>query len=1357
MKRIQYKLLAILLIAALAPMLITELISLSTAKQAQKQELLNNLESIAVQKQQMIHQLFEQEQSHIEILAKMPQFAQSIENLTESYTLGIGSKAYQDEVATHASTLGNIMNLRAIHNIYVIANNGDIVYSDNKKADFGSNLYSGQYSQSNFAQSIKKAFADGGTHSSKFEAYAGDSGQFSAFIATTISNGANIVGVLAFQITPDKLNAIAKDYTALENTGETIFAKLEENKAVFITPLRFDSDAANKLSINLSSDTALPVREAVQGVNGQGESVDYRGVPILASWRYLPNYNIGMVVKIDQQEAFWHVEQRESIVYLIALLIAIPCLIFFYFVSRRFAQPIISIAESTNAIAKGNLDQQIKVGGKDEIGQLASSINEMSAHINRAFEEEESKRWLQRGIEQLSQTMRGNQISTDLSDNIVSFLSNYLNAKVGSLYIVKEKALELAGGFAFVPHINNQVISFGDGLVGQTAITKRHMTVTDLPEGYTSISSSLGEIVPKNLLIYPIIKEDVVVAVIELGWISDAHPQSLTFLDAISESVGTALGVADSHHQLQVLLDHSQQQMEELQVREEELRAINEEVEHRSKQLAQSQKDLERQSNELKMTNEALEQKTISLESQNAEVEAKNKEIEISKQELELKAEQLEASSKYKSEFLANMSHELRTPLNSMLILSRLLSDNDEGNLDQDQIESAQVINNSGQQLLTLINDILDLSKIEAGKMEVNFEDYNLSTIINELNSQFKPVANEKGIQLLYRIDERVIQNQSFDVQKTQQILKNLLSNAMKFTEVGTVTIDVKMAASNQVFINNQLNGIPVMSISVIDTGIGISAEKSKAIFGAFQQADGSTSRKYGGTGLGLTISRHLTDLVGGELSVQSKAEKGSVFTLHLPLRPITSTQSEQSEQAKNISNMPAAAHAPANAIERFTSKILENKAPANQVQHKAAANENNMIVIIEDDQSFAKILSKLAKKSGFNCLYANSGKKGLEYVREHQPCGVILDLGLPDISGSELLAQLKADESTKHIPVHIISGDTRADEITRIGAQGYHQKPVDRQELNTLFTSFSHENSASAHQQVIIFDDSTANAHLDLSFLNHTQVDTISVHSFDELSHNLGNAEEPIKGVIIKSQSLNDECCTWLSHNYQYAQAADISIVLLVDSKLDSSQSDRLEKYDCHVILDGPHSEERLQDEVALFLSQFGADGVLEPKTINVVAPTIKSVSQPNEPNEPEETSSRNTISVRGCNVLLVDDDLRNTFALSKVLKKQGMNVTLADNGQMALDKLYDDDKIDIVLMDIMMPVMDGYEAMTHIRNDDKYAVLPIIALTAKAMQEDRRKCMEAGASDYLTKPVDVDKLVAMMKVWLYKEVVST
>jgi len=1357
MKRIQDKLLLILIIGMMVPMLITEMISLQSAQKAQRKQVLTNLDSIVVQKSNMIDQLFAQEQSHVQIVSQMPQAILSIKSLIAGFEQGVNSPAYQKELSYLKPLMSTILRQRELRGIYAVSAHGDIIFSLDQRSDFGSNLFSGKYNQSQLAIVAKQALASNQPVHSKFSHYAGDSDKFSAFVAGPIIANGKALGAIVFQLSPSKLDFIVKDYTTLKQTGETVLAKLTGDKAMFISPLRFNVNAAENVVVELNASAGVPIQEAVQGVNGRGDSVDYRDTKILASWRYLPKYNLGIVVKIDEQEAFQDVKQQQTIIYLIALGIAIPFLFFAYVISRRFTRPIIDMVVSTNAISNGDLEQHIDVTSEDEIGQLASSINEMSAHINRAFKEEESNRWLQQGIEQLSETMRGNQISTDLSDNIVAFVSNYLNAKVGSLYIVKEQELELAGGFAFVPHFGNQVIAFGDGLVGQSAISKQVMMITEVPEDYASISSSLGEITPKNLMIYPVIKEDVVIGVIELGWIGDQHPQCLEFLDAICESVGTALSVADSHHKLQLLLDQSQQQMEELQVREEELRAINEEVEQRSAQLAQSQKELERQSNELQTTNDALEQKTLSLESQNAAVEAKNKQIEQSKQEIELKADQLEASSRYKSEFLANMSHELRTPLNSMLILSRILADNDEGNLDGDQIESALVINNSGQQLLTLINDILDLSKIEAGKMEVNFEPFSLVMIANELNAQFQPIAKEKGLNLVLDIGNDLPSMQMLDVQKTQQILKNLLSNALKFTDSGDVCLRAMIAPADTVFVNESLNQHPVMSISVIDSGIGISEEKTKAIFEAFQQADGSTSRKYGGTGLGLTISRHLTELIDGELSVTSETNVGSTFSLHIPMTAAEGEQISAETLAHNSSSVtplvtaPVAASAPETTAQPVAepTKILETPLP-----QYSADNTDKFIVIIEDDVGFSKVLAQLARKAGFDCVIGNTGKKGLALIKANKTSGVILDLGLPDMQGDELLDLLKKNDETKDIPVHIISGQYKSKELTDKGAAGFHQKPIDQSDIRKLLSSFIKKTSNKSEQQkIIIFDDSSANAHLDLSFLNHAQVETQAVHSFDELSHSLGNADEPIKGVIIKSQSLGSDGAHWLDHSYQHTQDANISIILFLDQEPSKQQKDQLEKYACHVILDGSHSTQRLHDEVGLFLSQFSQEQSPQALTQPAV-PAKPAATKPTPALVTPPPSAQSSVSVQGCNVLLVDDDLRNTFALSKVLKKQGMIVTLADNGQMALDTLYANDAIDIVLMDIMMPVMDGHEAMTRIRQNDKYATLPIIALTAKAMQEDRRKCVEAGASDYLTKPVDVDKLVAMMKVWLYQEV---
>ncbi|NRA59634.1 MAG: response regulator, partial [Psychrobium sp.] len=1053
--------------------------------------------------------------------------------------------------------------------------------------------------------------------------------------------------------------------------------------------------------------------------------------------------------------------------------VGLPFIVFACWWSSRFTRPIVEMVNSTKAIAQGDLDQHIDIQSNDELGQLASAINEMSANITKTFKDSESNLWLQQGIEGLSVTMRGNQISTDLADNIVGFVSNYLNAKIGTLYIVKEHNLELAGGYAYVPNAEGQSITFGDGLVGQAAISKEVITITDVPKDYIPISSSLGKVAPSHLIIYPIMKEDVVLGVIELGWLDECHAQSFAFLDSISESVATALAVSESHQKLQTLLDQSQQQMEELQVREEELRAINDEVEQRSSQLANSQKALEQQSQKLLNTNEALKQKTASLEQQKAAIETKNTLIEQSSREIEKKADELEAASQYKSEFLANMSHELRTPLNSMLILSRILYDNDEENLDEDQVESAKVIHNSGQELLSLINDILDLSKIEAGKMDTLYESYDIRDIGNDLRGQFNAIANDKGLDFVVDIAHDIPHNIELDVQKTLQILKNLLSNAMKFTDNGAVTLKAQL-------VNNVADPsakASILSISVTDSGIGISPAKQQEIFEAFQQADGSTSRKYGGTGLGLTISRHLADLIDGEIFVTSEENVGSTFSIYLPLVESDSIDEELNGQSVDVDN--SIGEMAMLVEQQSTSNNLNNVPPVNaETEQENEPNRNNLeydvsptdkvLVIIEDDIAFAKVLSGIASKSGFKCLLADTAKKGLALVNDYLPCGVILDLGLPDMSGADALDIIKQDPRIKNIPIHIISGHDKTNEMTQKGAAAFHQKPINKQEIDNLLENLIqapiHHHDGSIRQQVMVFEDELSVTDIDFSYLDKQPIDVVRVNTFDELSHNIGNTPYHVASIILKCRQLTPTCEAWLREHEQHARDIASQIILMLDETPTNEQAIILEKYGCQVIIHGTHSAQRLHDEIILFLSNInlgllhsagdtpvnGSDLSSSPLAGMLTAsPTPLPIKTANE----EENIPSNDLTFEDCKVLLVDDDLRNTFALSKVLKKHGMNVVLAENGKMALDKLEQNDDINIVLMDIMMPVMDGHEAMRKIRAQEKYKTLPIIALTAKAMQEDRRRCVEAGASDYLTKPVDIDKLVAMMRVWLYQE----
>ena len=1336
MKRIQDKLLILLIVVALLPTVITEFLTFQSTKSEQIKQTFYELDATLSHRLELIEQLFDREISQANTLAKSPPIIHQAIIFNDASTV---NDVISDELAQF---LVSIKDKEHLKNIYLINNTGDIKFATANTDDVGTNIYTGYYSDSSLAILARDTIRTKESQHSKFEAYAADGNSFSAFITHPIIKNDIILGAVLFQISPQVLASISNTDATLGETGEVTLGYLNGNTVQYLSKRRFAQKSAKPLSIELDADMSHAIQHAVQGNSGQGETFDYRLEKVVSVWRYSPRYNIGVVVKKDMVEVMANINAMQISIYVIIFVIAVPLIFFAYVVARHYTRPIISMVSSTNAIASGDIEQELEVTSRDEIGQLANSINEMSNHINQAFQNEEAERWLQEGMVKLSETMRGNQISTDLADNIVSFVCGYLNAKVGSLYIVKDQELELAGGYAFVPHFANQSIEFGDGLIGQAAISKQVMTINDLPEDYVSISSSMGEISPQTLIIFPLVKDDVVIGIMELGWLEKSHKDAYRYVEAITESIATALSVSESHQKLQELLDQSQQHMEELQVREEELRAINEEVEQRSTQLANSQKKLEQQSQELQATNEALEHK-------NNAIETKNAEIEKSRQEITDKAEQLETSSRYKSEFLANMSHELRTPLNSMLILSRILADNEEGNLDEDQVESSKVIHRSGQELLSLINDILDLSKIEAGKMEVLYEAYNVRDITYELNGQFKALTSEKGLTFDIEVDKEVPVEMAVDVQKVQQILKNLLSNAIKFTEVGGVKLVVKYADAGRQYSQKELSENPALAISIVDSGIGISEEKQKAIFEAFQQADGSTSRKYGGTGLGLTISRHLTSLIGGELGVESVPNQGSSFTLYIPVKDAVENIGEDIEPA-----MISAAPRP----------ILSTKIPVSEPSSQeptiadikqsiqSADSDNKVVVIIEDDINFSKVLATLAKKSGFDCILASTGAQGINLVKEHQPCGVILDLGLPDLPGADILEILKEQPETCDIPVHVISGHNKTTELTEKGAAAFHQKPIATQEIRTLLYSLVEESPNQSEQQLIVYEQGDSNTEIDLKFLDNTPMSITTVQSLDELSHNLGNAGDNVSGIIIKAKELSDIQLTWLNENYQFISESNMSVIVFVDQDPNQEQITTLAQLDCHVIIDGAHSTERLHDEVLLFLSKVDNNEIQSTQEHfeHSAAPT----STPIEPLKPTTNVNKNEASFEGCEVLLVDDDLRNTFALSKVLKKQGMKVTLADNGQMALERLEANSAIDIVLMDIMMPVMDGHEAMRQIRLQEKYANLPIIALTAKAMQEDRRKCVEAGASDYLTKPVDIDKLIAMMRVWLYQEV---
>jgi CheY-like chemotaxis protein len=745
------------------------------------------------------------------------------------------------------------------------------------------------------------------------------------------------------------------------------------------------------------------------------------------------------------------------------------------------------------------------------------------------------------------------------------------------------------------------------------------------------------------------------------------------------------------------------QQTEELQSQQEELKQMNEELEEQAQNLKQQQE-------ELQITNEELEEQTQSLEE-------KNKEVEASKNDIEQKTKQLEISSKYKSEFLANMSHELRTPLNSLLILSKDLYENKKKNLDNTQVESAEIIYKSGHDLLLLINEVLDLSKIEAGKMAINIESVSLKNISDGLIREFKHHAELKGLKLSSIIDNGLPDSIRTDSQRLNQILKNLISNAIKFTEKGSVSLSINR------------NSETTLIISITDTGIGIKEDKQMPIFEAFQQAEGGTSRKYGGTGLGLSISRELAKLLGAEIKLNSKINEGSTFSLLIPLEIYPEEQATTTNTFKPFLLKLRTDSFPI-AIGRYANKAEYLNYPSVEDDRSSIIKDDKVVLIIEDDLQFAAILLKQANNKGFKCLHAASGEDGLILASKYKPQAIILDIGLPGINGHSVLLELKSNPSLRHIPVHIISAKERSLEPIKEGAVEFLMKPIEKKDLEKAFTRIENFVSRKIKNLLIVEDNENSRKAMRI-LIGNGDVKCLEAGSGQEA---LIMFEQNHIDCIILDIGLPDMSGFDLIHKLEKLKGNSIPpIIVYTGKELTKEENNELNKYAESIIVKGVKSEERLLDETALFLH----------RSISNLPESKQSII--NNLHDKEAV-------FRSKKILLVDDDSRNVFALSKVLQERGMEIIKAENGKIAMEMLHKHPEIDLVLMDIMMPEMDGYEAMIKIRLQEKFKNLPVIALTAKAMKEDKQKCIDAGANDYITKPIEADRLLSLMRVWLSK-----
>ncbi|MDP2560909.1 response regulator [Psychrobium sp. 1_MG-2023] len=929
-----------------------------------------------------------------------------------------------------------------------------------------------------------------------------------------------------------------------------------------------------------------------------------------------------------------------------------------------------------------------------------------------------------------------------LCDNIIAKLAEMSQSGHGTFYIRPERTednLILFGSYAFKARKNiaSQII-IGEGLVGQCAKEKKSILLAQVPDDYIQINSSLGELTPLNLLLEPILFEGCLIGVIELASFEHYSDNNLKIIGQVSQSLGVIINNLQNQRRNKKLLSDSQALTEQLQQQQQELSEANQNLTEQTQRLKVSEEELKQQSEELRVSNEELaEQKEFLTKQKQA--------IEASKQDLASKAEQLSQASKYKSEFLANMSHELRTPLNSLLLLAKGLVDNKNNNLDSVEVEDAKVIFEGGNHLLTLINDILDLSKVEAGKLTIHRESVAISAFGRSLHKMFDPIAQSRSLNFTINVASSVPDNIITDGQRLEQVIRNLLSNAMKFTEYGDVILDIDFAKPQDALGRLEQESQPVIALRVIDSGIGIEANKLADIFEAFQQQDGSTSRKYGGTGLGLTIVKELTELLGGEVDVVSQINQGSTFSIYLPL--VIPSDAKEGEEHRSYYQDEYSAR---NHGQQSTKDLLETPPPQMFTNEDSVGarqpflifipddrddltSDSKTLLIIDDDKHFAKVLRDYAREHGYKSLVAGDGRTGIYLAQAYQPNGIILDISLPDIDGYQVLEQLKANPSTKHIPVEIMSAhEENASQMLRLGAIGLETKPVSSEQLNQVLSNIS-QLDADKLKHVLSVEDDKNNQSAIKRLLESSAIDVTTVGTGQQGCEEVatGNYDCVILDIGLPDMSGFDVLKT--INQQQHGHIPPVIIYTARD--INDQEQAELNKYSSTVVIKGVGSPERLLDDVSLFLHD------LEKSKADTHQQQVRMVHD-------------DDLMLKGRKILLVDDDMRNIYALSKQLIELGLDVEMANHGQEALDLLKRIDDVELILMDTMMPVMDGYEATEKIRQLPQYVTTPIIALTAKTMPEDRERSLNAGASEYLTKPIELTKLLSIMRVWLFKTI---
>jgi tubulin-specific chaperone A len=1270
----------------------------------------DELQAVCRTKEKQLIDLFTRMNRQLQMISSNPWVAEAALTFNEAFVKADrsqGLESWQILVRKYDALFSNVCTSLNWQDLFLISSTGSVVYSAGKGAELGLSLTREPLRSS----SLGRAFA-GLRSTTEAEMKFGDFAPYpprrnepAAFLITRVRHNEQVAAYLALQVNQGSIQKIMES-SFPQGRGRTLEAYLVGDDGrmrsdSLLDPNHYSLAASFRQDNKVVTEAA---QHALSNESGAGIIKNYRGATVLSAWMPVNIFGTrwALICEIDAGEAMKAktgiketLKQADenmlrcgsAALLLTVLVIALIA----YHIARSINKPIMHAAQAAEAIASGDFSQRLNMRRSDEIGLMAEALDHTAERVAVNL-------WHKTGIAELAAQTRDKMDMRELAQSIITCLAKHLDAPTAALYLLDkdEQHLVLTGTYAFSRRkALNDRIRIGEGLAGQAARERGMILLSEVPEDYMRISSSLGEAAPRSILAAPFVHEGKLMGVLEFASFKEFSDPALDFLRNVLESVAVAFASAQSR-QVQELLEETQRQAEELRQHSAELLAANEKLAAQSAELQAVQAELE-------ASNADLEEKSQALTEQKEELEQRNAELLRAREDLEHRSKELALASKYKSEFLANMSHELRTPMNSLLLLARSLSANKDGNLTPNQEQAAEIIVEAGEDLLNIIDEILDLAKIEAGRVRKHLEEVLLADLADNAHAMFSHMAAAKGLAFKLFIDTALPDSIITDRTRLEQILKNFISNSLKFTAKGEVRLSFAWPEATTKFRNKDLTAEQVIAISVADTGIGIPVEHQQAIFEAFQQADGSTARKYGGTGLGLSISRELAALLGGEIHLQSEPGQGAVFTLYLPLA---------------AADLPPAEEEP----------VIEDAAPPLTDDRSRIAEGEKNILVIEDDQQFAKFVLHQCHKYGFKVLAAVTGEEGLELADSFQPAGIILDIGLPGIDGWTVLQSLKANARTRHIPVHIVSATEASSEAFKLGAVGFLSKPVDQDQLQEVFIRFEGVTSRQLAKLLVAGDDSLRAAVTDLTKRGDTRTreaktgeevcELLAAHRFD---------------CMILDLALAD--CNAIDLLRQLAEEESLTVppvIIYTSRELSRDEEKELNSYSESIIVKNAHSKERLLDETNLFLHRVA--GQLPPK----------------RPRHPAELHDRDSLFADK-KVLLVDDDMRNVFALSNALQEKGVRVIVAEDGCKALEALEREPETDLVLMDIMMPEMDGYEATRQIRRQPQFKKLPIIALTAKAMKEDRQKCIEAGASDYLAKPIDLERLLSMMRVWLY------